>query len=879
MAVDLHERARELALRESSRSLSELLDKDDRARKLLRSDESLPDRPAYLEIIRAPAESDGFDGLRHTKRLRLLEIAARDLCGQVSLEEATRALSDLADACMSVSLELLDAPAGMAVVAMGKLGGRELNYVSDIDVMFVSEGDPGTATKVAEKLLSTLGGVSPAGRAYFIDANLRPEGRSGALVRSLDGYIDYYKKWAKPWEFQALIKARPSAGDASVGQALVDRTRELVFPEDVTAERIASIRKMKERVEDHAVRSARKSRSSEIEDVKLGPGGIRDIEFSIQLLQLVHGGGDEGVRESSSLGALRELVNGGYVAEEDAAGLEVAYRWLRRVEHRLQLWQERRTHRLHKDEDARNRLSKSMGFKDTPVHSAFHRFEETHRSVLADVRQRFERVFYRPMIESLAEGGGARLSIEAIRDRLRVLGFRDVERAARNLERLVTGTSRRAKLVRILTPALLRWLAGTPVPDEGLMSFARLTEALECRVDALGALRENPPGLAFLARVLGSGRLLGEVLLHVPEEIATIADPEDLGRGKGRDRLVHDAVASLGWREPERRWDGLRRFKRREMLHVALADLAGKFDVETVGAGLSDLADACLEAALGDLDIPFAVIGMGKLGGRELNYSSDVDVMFVHDSDQASGEKVAENLLRAVGEVTPEGQAFRVDPALRPEGKSGPLARSIDSYFEYYGRWAKPWEHQALIKARWVAGEATLGEDFVERTRDLAFPAQLAPPALAEMRHLKARMEKERIARGTDPRRNFKLGPGGLSDIEFAAQILQRKYGGAISTLRTTGTVAALQAAAKEELLPESEAQILVDAYEFLMRLRNRVFFLLGRPNDVLSSRPGDLEAVGIAMGFEDQPRQELEEVYLRHTRRVRRIAQRVIFD
>ena len=329
----------------------------------------------------------------------------------------------------------------------------------------------------------------------------------------------------------------------------------------------------------------------------------------------------------------------------------------------------------------------------------------------------------------------------------------------------------------------MRYVASSPVPDEGLFAFLRLGEAVGSRLDALDALRENPPGIEFLARFLGSGRLLGDVLEHVPEELQAIADqriPETL---KDRDRLVREAASSLEWREPERRLDGLRRFKRRAMLQVALADIGGTVDVETVGAGLADLADACVEGALKDIDAPFAVIGMGKLGGRELNYSSDIDVMFVHDTSQEEAEEIAEGLLRSIGEVTPEGQAFRIDANLRPEGKSGPLTRSLDSYLEYYARWAKPWEHQALLKARVAAGDNGVGHALIEGTRRFAYPEQLSADVVTQIRHLKARMERERIPRGTDPRRHLKLGPGGLSDVEFSAQILQLQHAHRVESL------------------------------------------------------------------------------------------------
>lgn len=863
----------------ASRSLAEVLERDPLARASLDDEAPLPDPHGYLEAIRAAHSAQGLAGLRAEKRRALLAIAARDLAGEIPLEEAGRALSDLADACMSVGLQEVEAPASFAVIAMGKLGGRELNYSSDIDLMFVADGEAAPAIKAAGKLVAALGDFAPEGQAFRVDLNLRPEGRNGALVRSLDGYLEYYRRWAKSWEFQALIKARAAAGDAALGAAFMEASRALVYPEQMSSEEVANIRKMKERVEDHAHRSSRRGRSTETDDVKLGPGGIRDIEFSIQLLQLVHGGADPTVRSPNTLEAIAALVDGGYIAEDDGAGLSTAYRWLRNVEHRLQLWQERQVHHLPPNEEMRSRIARVMGFKDTPSAAAADRFETAHRGVLVDVRNRFERLFYRPMIESLADPAAAGLSQEALKERLRVLGFRDVDRAARTLDGLVSGTSRRAKLFRVLTPALLRHLAGGPLPDEGLFGFLTLGEALESRLDTLGTFRDNPPGLELLARVLGSGRLLGEVLGHVPEEVASIADPRGPGERKDRDRLVREATASLGWRDPERRLDGLRRFKRREMLRVALADTAGAADASEVGESLSDLADACLEAALEDRTLEsFAVIGMGKLGGRELNYSSDIDVMFVHDGDPQEAEAQAERLMRAIGEVTPEGQAFRIDPGLRPEGKSGPIARSLDSFIEYYERWAQPWEHQALIKARVAAGSASVGARLVDSTRELAFPPQLTKAAMAEIRHLKARMERERVPRGTDPRRHIKMGPGGVADIEFAIQLVQRQHAHDRAELRVASTIEALEGAAKLELVDSDDARRLIDAYRFLARLRNRLFFMVGRPVDALPTKPEDLEAVGIAMGYVSQPRQEIEEEYLRVTRRARRVCEPLIY-
>ena len=866
------------AIAAASKTMSELIASDPDAREVLADEGALPGRADYIDGALTAAGQGEWAGLRRFKRFELLAIAARDLTGEIGLERVGIAVADLADAVLHAGLALV-APTDLAVIAMGKLGGRELNYASDIDLMFVTEGDPEPVKRAAEALVAGLTAFGPEGQAYRVDLNLRPEGRSGPIVRSLDAYLEYYKRWAHNWEFQALIKARGAAGNESLGSRFIESTHPMVFVEQLSGEDVANIRKMKERVERHAQRTARRDRGSEYDDVKLGPGGIRDIEFSVQLFQLVHGGGDEAVRSPNTMEALRSLTEGGYIAEDDAAGLATAYAWLRNVEHRLQLWQERQVHRLPTDEEARSRIARVMGFHDAPAATALERFEERHRAVLADVRGRFERLFYRPMIESLSDPATARLSRDALRDRLTVLGFRDVDRAARTLDGLVSGASRRARLFRLLTPALLRHLASTPLPDEGLFGFLTVGQALESRFDALGALRDNPPGLEALARVLGSGRLLAEVLSHVPEEVASIADPRRIDEPKGGERLRHEGVASLGWRDPAHRLDGLRRFKRREMLRVAVADIAGSVDVDDVGGALADLADACLHAALNEEDVTrFAVIGMGKLGGRELSYSSDIDVIFVHDTEPEIAERVAERLMKAIGEVTPEGQAFRIDAALRPEGKSGPLARSLRSAAEYYGRWAATWEYQAQIKARVVAGDLDVGDEFLQITRPLTYRSRLSNEALAEIRHLKGRMERERIPRGVDPRRHLKLGPGGTSDIEFAVQILQLQHGAAHEELRERNTILALEAATQLKLLADDESRWLVDAYRFLARARNRMFFMYGRPFDSFPTKPEDLEALGVSLGYRDQPRQEVEEDFLRFTRRARRVCERLIF-
>jgi glutamate-ammonia-ligase adenylyltransferase len=872
MSVFVHQRGE--AVRAVSRSLGRFLDDDQEASNVL-AEPALPGTERLRVLFQHALGAGGIEALTLVKRRRLLQIAAWDLSGSLGLEETIARLANLADACLDATLIHIDARDAVSVVAMGKLGARELNYFSDIDLMFVASGDLSSATRAADYIVNSLGGHT-TGHPYIIDPNLRPEGRSGPLVRTLDGYLEYYRRWAQPWELQALIKARRAAG-SEVGDELIASTRELVYPLPVPAERIAAIRRVKERVEAHVARPPRRGRARG-EDVKLGPGGIRDIEFAVQLLQLVHGGADETVRVRATLPALTALVEGAYIADDDGAGLGVAYTWLRTVEHRMQLWQERRVRELPRNPEERARLARALRFTDSPEASALTRFDDAHSAVLADVRGRFEKLFYRPMIEALAEPGGGRLAAQGVEERLRLLGFRQVERAGKILGAMVAGTSRRAKLIRVLSPPLLRHLSSTPFPDEGLVSFLRLAESLDTRLDVLGGLRDNPPGIALLARVLGTGRVAGELLMQVPEEIQTIADPARPSAAKGRERSSREAKASLEWRLPEQRLAGLRRFKRREELRLVVSDLAGEANAAEVGARLADLADACLGASLEEGAPPFAVVGLGKLGGRELSYSSDLDVVFIHAGDPLEAERLAEDLVHALGETTEEGHVFRVDAGLRPEGRAGVLSRSLDSYRQYYEKWGRPWERLALTKARFAAGSETLGTEFIALLRRFTYSRPPGPGELQEIRHLKVRMERERIARGSDPRRHLKLGPGGTSDIDFAIGLLQLEHGHQQAELRVTGTLSGIHAARRCNLLSPEDAERLSEAYLFLSQLRNRLYLMSGRPVDVLPDKPETLEALGTAMGFEEQPRQDLEESYLRLTRRARRAAAPLIF-
>jgi glutamate-ammonia-ligase adenylyltransferase len=882
-------------------------------------------RAELLEEALATAgdpDADGlpaaWDHLRRFKRRELLRIAARDLLeGErpasheerpvaAPAEQIGAELADLADACLAAGLRLAlrtagDPPLRMTLIGMGKLGGRELNYVSDVDVMAVHEPDEGAdpervtraAGKAVQALAAGLGTASSEGLCYRVDLNLRPEGRDGPLSRRLESYVAYWDRWAEPWEFQALLKSRPVAGDAELGERFDAEAITRVYRERLEPDAIAAIRSMKARVE-----SSVSERLLADRHVKLGPGGIRDIEWAVQLLQLVHARNDPGLRDRSTLGALDQLATAGLVGRRDAAALATAYRFLRTVEHRLQLADERQTHVLPESEAERRRLARVLGYRDGPEGSATDAFEADRRRSAATVRTLHEKLFYRPLLEVF--GAVPALTAEQEDDRLVALGFAAPDRAVAHLRALTGGLSRSAGLMRAALPVLLPRIAAAPDPDAGLLALRTLAEKLRDRAAFLTMLRENPVGAERLCAVLGASPLIGELLGRHPELIDGFADPAGFAGRRDADDLRDEALklvnrhAGLG--EITGAWDALRRFRRRELVRIAVRDLLSAAEddgatspVGAVGMELSGLAEACLAAALslaaraeGRPPVRIALIGMGKLGGRELNYPSDLDLLAVHEPEEGAEPQVAaraagkviQGLIKGLGWVTREGAVYAVDFDLRPEGKDGPLSRTLPGYTGYWARWADPWERQALTKARPVAGDPELGARFLAEAHRWVYADRLDQATLAELRKMKARVETERLPKGADPKLHLKLGPGGQADVEWTAQLMQLERGWNDPGLRDPGTRVALDNLVTAGALEAEERDWLADAYELSTRLRNFGYLVTGRPMDQLPTDQGVLARLASALGPEVQ-RQQLMEEYRRATRRARRVVER----
>jgi glutamate-ammonia-ligase adenylyltransferase len=844
---------------------------------------------------------------RRAYRRLVIEVAVRDVVAGDPIVLTWQRLSDCADAALSAALEIaqqqhpqMAQACRLAVVAMGKCGARELNYVSDIDVMFVCDAaeaaaaDEGASTHaiaagatLAAEVMTLCTEPNIEGALWQVDANLRPEGRMGALVRTLASYEDYYRRWAKPWEYQALLKSRAVTGDMRLGDEFVHMVQQFIWNAADGPGFVAEARTMRQRVESSIGQDAQR-------EIKLGPGGLRDVEFSVQLLQLVHGRHDESLRVTSTLGGLSALSDGGYVGREDAATLAQTYMFLRTLEHRLQMRRMQRTHIFPAAEHDIRWLARGVGIMDEPVQALTAQWRE----VSTDARKRHVKLFYRPLLDAVsrAESGIARLSPEAARERYAALGFADPDAAMRHVVALSGGVSRKSAIQRALMPVILSWLAELPLPDAGLLAFRRVSESLGESPWYLRSLRDETQTAHRLITVLGTSRWLTELLLAVPDAVSMLADNDDL-RPRDYDELLAEMNSVVSRADDDAAAvSQVRAIRRRELLRIGCADLLHAADGAAIGEALSVLMRATLQASL-DACITgwetsngeafpsaLAIIAMGRFGGGEIGYGSDADVMFVQRVPQGGDEPVAnQSCIDLIGRLrthlcapSPEPRVD-LDADLRPEGRNGPLVRTVESFDSYYRQWAQVWESQALLRASHAAGDENVTAQLLDIVNRMRWPAGgLTPAEVVEVRRLKARMESERLPRAVVPMAHLKLGPGGLSDVEWVAQLMQLQHAYQLPSLRITGTLATLDAARDAGLITVDDAHALRQAWELCTRVRNHQVLLSGKATDVL---PGDAqEAAALAMSLGYQTAEELRQDHARVRRLARRVMERVFY-
>jgi glutamate-ammonia-ligase adenylyltransferase len=861
--------------------------------------------PRAAEPVASGVGTETLTALRVAYRRRLLAITASDLADSASFIDVSAALAELADATLEAALAIGRAEhpdaaslARIAVIALGKCGGRELNYISDVDVVYVVEPVEGVdetealraGTRLAQSLMRACNAPTSEGSIWEVDPNLRPEGKSGALVRTLASYDGYYRRWASTWEFQALLKARPAAGDLALGAAFVDLVTPFVWSAADRPNFVEDVQAMRRRVEQNV------PAKDADRQLKLGAGGLRDVEFSVQLLQLVHGRSDVMLHSSTTMSALESLATWGYVGREDASNLAQSYAFLRTLEHRIQLYRLRRTHVVPDGDDDLRRIARSMGMRSDPVAELNDAWKKHRR----EVRRLHEKLFYRPLLNAVArlDAGEARLTHEAARQRLEALGYNDPVGALRNLEALTSGVTRRAAIQRTLLPVMLGWFAVAPDPDAGLLAFRRMSDSLGSTPWYLRLLRDESLAAQRLATVLASSRYASDLLMRAPEAVTILADDDELVP-RTRETLDVEALAAARRHEdPEVAVAAVRALRRRELFRTAVAELLGTAQVDDAGVALSAIAGATIAGALeiaeravmaergSALPTRFLVVAMGRFGGGELGFASDADVLFVHDPLPGADDRdaheaalaVAAELRRLLMIPTPD-PVLEVDASLRPEGRNGPLVRTIASYASYYEKWSSTWEAQALLRAEPVAGDERLGREFVALIDPLRYPeGGIADTDVREIRRLKARMEAERLPRGADPGLHTKLGRGGLSDVEWVAQLLALRHGHDVPALRTTRTVPALVGAVQAGLLDQEDADHLVASWRIATRVRDAVMLARGRASDMVPTDTRDLAAVSQVLGYAPGESGALLDDYRRITRRARGVVERVFY-
>jgi len=859
-------------------------------------------RATLLAAIDGLGGEAGWNAMRVAYRRELLALAAWDLeqpDGIAVVDQVAASLADLAAAALDAALALARrasrfpaeqvAATRLAIIGMGKAGARELNYLSDVDVIFVAGSEAESdladdraveiATRLAMDTMRAIHELAVEPPLWEVDANLRPEGKDGALVRTLDSHLAYYERWAKSWEFQALLKARPLAGDQELGAEYVDRVAPMVWSSASRENFVESVQLMRERVTANIP-------LDEVDvQLKLGPGGLRDVEFTIQLLQLVHGQSDHEVRQRATLDALIALAERGYIGRVEAAEFGRDYRFLRLLEHRIQLSRLRRTHLIPRDPDSLRALARGSGLATTSDGLL-----EAWQRVKQAVRTLHERLFYRPLLSAVAAlpDDGYALTSEQAEARLAAIGFRDPRGALHHIAALTSGVSRRAQIQRNLLPVMLAWFSEGADPDLGLLSFRRLSDDLGETYWFLRMLRDSSGAAHRLTQVLSGSRFVGLLFERIPEAAAWLETDGEL-RPRPLADLLDETAATVARHSDD--VDGaalaLRTARRREVLRAAIAAIIGMITVEELGVALSDITTALLTGALalahryGD-GIEFGVIALGRYGGEELGFGSDADVVYVYQpagADPQQAQERAEGIVRELNRLTEDMRLpLDLDIGLRPEGKNGAVVRSLESYRAYYERWSLTWEAQALLRARGAVGDPGVLRAFEELADEVRYPASISEADVREVKRIKARVEAERLPQAADPARHLKLGRGSLSDVEWLVQLMQLQHGARLPGLRTTSTLQALDAAVAAELIAGPDAAKLRAAWLIASRARSGMTLWTAKTADVLPTDRQQLEGVARLLEYPPGGAQELEEDYLRTTRLARQVFERLFY-
>jgi glutamate-ammonia-ligase adenylyltransferase len=860
------------------------------------------DEAEMVDLLRSQVDGktgyqDLFKLLRHFKVAEILRIAARDLSGLANLEEVTSEITALAAATLQVAYEvtrrdliaeygvpLMKTPYGekeaqLTIIGMGKLGGRELNFSSDIDFIYIYSSDEGETSgvasdpgcfkgklplhayfvKQAEMITRAVAQVTEDGFVFRADLGLRPEGKSGEMAVSLHSAARYYEYWGQSWERAAMLKARPVAGSLELGKQFLAVIEPFIYRKYLDYDLIEDMMIMKKKIDASLAREKEGDYN-----IKLGRGGIREIEFFIQTLQLVYAGKNPALRRNNSLEALTALNEARIIAAEDYNFLSEAYRFLRTVEHRIQVVHERQSHSLPRRDDEFLALARRCGYLRADGVERFRSALEAHRRNVSAIYgglflSRDERLKEEvlPELYYFLDPGA---EPDQVKDMLAERNFQDVESAYRNLLILRDGpprahlTERVRRILGKISPPLLQEIFVSPDPDMALSNLERFLCAIGPRSSFYALLAENRATLKLIVSMFGMSEFLSKIAIAHPEILESMVTRTYAASSKSRQQMDEELAAFLspaGYFED--RLDLMRRYRHEEFLRIGLNDIYGNMEQSEIANQLTRLAETCLSAAWsmaqqelsrfgrpthpeadGEIrEANFAIIGMGKLGGDELNYHSDLDIIYIYDlQGESNGErrisnreyfaKLGQKIISILTTQTREGYVYKIDTRLRPSGNAGPLVTSLDSFRSYHRYEAQIWERQALTKARVVFGNGSLKKGIEEVIRDTVYGAGADESVHSEIHRLRMRMESE-IARESAGSYNIKTGRGGMVDVEFVVQYLQLAYGRDFPAIHSTNTIEALQAIKDCSLIPEADVDILMNGYICLRRLENRL--------------------------------------------------------
>jgi [glutamine synthetase] adenylyltransferase / [glutamine synthetase]-adenylyl-L-tyrosine phosphorylase len=794
--------------------------------------------------------------LAEFKRRTFLVIAIADLLGLLTVSDTIRAMSRLADECIRAAFTIGTLTLGetarqagdFCVIALGKLGAEELNLSSDIDLMYIFGGpDDVQHQDGARRLGEAVTGVL-AGNCFRVDMRLRPGGRNSPLVISLEASLRFYETLGQTWERAALLRARPVAGAIELGNRLISELRRFIYRSYLDFDTLRQLRAMKRQIEAE-------SRSPDFlrRNIKLGSGGIRELEFIVQALTLIYGGRDPRLRTAQTLAALDRLGTCGYMRRQRTGELRAAYLFLRNVEHKLQVASGLQTHRLPASGAEMQILAARLGFGKRPDAATI--FMDTltvHRTLVANLFREMlvgsEETPSTPATGAAQRAWRDALDPQASAPALQLLGFALPDQSANQLVLLVRGPEhvpmrpRRQELLEALGPRLLDEIGALPDPDLALLNLASFISAVGARTSFLALLEQHPATRRMLLRLFASSSYLSTLFIRHPDMLDTLVR-SDLARLR---RPLPELERELGElltasSDFENRLDALRAFGHQEYLRIAIADLAGSLDLDAVQVELTNLAEAQLRQALGlavaevsnrysiPAELRLSIIGLGRLGASEMSYNSDLDLIFVYDlpnETAASGREIASRIMQKLIAVlearTREGYAYKLDLRLRPSGNSGPLVTSLAGFREYHQQSSAVWERQALVRARVIAGDENLGQALERARQEFVFGKPLSASGVAEIVAMRVRMENE-IGIENDRRLNLKQGRGGLVDVEFIAQMMVLRHGHSIMAFHRRNTTGLIRALAETRLLESTTALSLEEDYRFLLRLENRL--------------------------------------------------------